>query len=73
MPIVHRHVTLWERDTARKLLGELDGMVGSKTPTVREFQDWNMRAQTFLVFAACRRIGNGDLQSAGFPAQKSVD
>ena len=62
---MNRYVTQWEHEQASKLLDELNEMVGSKSPTPRQYQDWNSRAQIFLVFAACRRIGNGDMESVG--------
>jgi len=55
----------WEKDKAQELLNELNGMVGSRTPTPRQYRDWNMRAQTFLMFAACMHIGNGRQESVG--------
>lgn len=67
---MNRQITIWEHEQAEKLLAELNGMVGSKTPTPSEFRDWNMRARTFLVFAACQRIANGDLESTGLSAAK---
>lgn len=44
----------WEKDQAQKLLAELSAATASKTPTPLELQDWNIRAQTLLTFAACR-------------------
>jgi hypothetical protein len=54
-----------EKSQALKLLRELNRKVGSHSPSPHEYQDWNMRARTFLVFAACRRIANGDLGAVG--------
>jgi hypothetical protein len=48
-----------QRTEARKLLAELDGMAAGKTPGPKKLADWNMRAQTLLVFGACRRIAEG--------------
>ncbi len=46
----------WEKTKARDLIEELDRASGSKTPGPAELQDWNIRAQTLLTFAACRRL-----------------
>ncbi len=52
-----------EKEQAQKLLAELGGMAASRTPTPRELQDWNIRAQTLLTFAACRLAVSGNHKS----------
>jgi hypothetical protein len=56
-----------EKARALRLLRELNRKVGCHTPTPREYRDWNMRAQTFLVFTACRMIADGQAEKVGFP------
>lgn len=56
-----------EKARALRLLKELNRKTGSHTPTPREYRDWNMRAQAFLVFTACRMIADGHPEMVGLP------
>lgn len=56
-----------EKARALRLLRELNRKVGSRTPTPREYRDWNMRARTFLLFTACRMIADGQAGKVGLP------
>jgi len=46
----------FEKAKAAELLSELDTATGSRTPTARELQDWNIRAETLCVFSAIRQL-----------------
>jgi hypothetical protein len=48
----------WEREKAAQLLEEHKDLRGAGVPGGAEaVQDWNIRAQTLLTFAAMHRIG----------------